>query len=134
MSAAARVLLLTDPGMAVHRPPGHPERPERLESAAAGVADGAAAAGAELLREVVVPATPALLHLVHPPGFVAALDAAAQRGGGGIDADTFLGAASMTAARVAPGGHARAAAAVLAGRGGGALPRVPPPGLPHAAG
>ena len=46
MTGAARVLLLTDPAMAGHRPPGHPERPERLDAVASGVADGAAAAGA----------------------------------------------------------------------------------------
>ena len=133
MSAAARVLLLTDPGMAVHRPPGHPERPERLEAVSLGVADGAVAGGAELLREAVVPAMPKLLHLVHPPGFVAALDAAAQRGGGWIDADTFLGAASMTAARLAVGATVQAAFAAVAGRAEVAFAVVRPPGH-HATG
>src|SRR3989304_262483 len=98
MAAVARVLLLTDPGMAVHRPPGHPERPERLDAVSAGVADGAAAG----------------------------------RGGGWIGADTFLGADSMTAARLAVGATAQAAAAVLAGRAQVAFAVVPPPG-PHAA-
>jgi len=48
MEASPRVLLLTDPGMGGHQPPGHPERPERLGAASTGVIDGAAAAGAVL--------------------------------------------------------------------------------------
>jgi len=132
MPTAPRVLLLTDAAMATHRPPGHPERPERLEAVALGVADGTAAAGARLERPSVAPAADELLKRVHPATHLAALDAAALRGGGWIDADTYLGPDSMRAARLAAGATVQAAEAVVRGEAAVAFAVVRPPGH-HAA-
>ncbi|HTE66864.1 MAG TPA: histone deacetylase [Candidatus Binatia bacterium] len=130
--ASARVLLLTDPAMAAHEAPGHPERPERLEAAALGVADGADAAGAELERPQVEPADDLALRLVHPAWYLEALDAAAARGGGWVDTDTHLGPRGMVAARLAAGATLQAALAVARGEASVAFAVVRPPGH-HAA-
>ncbi|MGZ8562464.1 MAG: histone deacetylase family protein [Candidatus Limnocylindria bacterium] len=128
MAAAPRVLLLTDPAMALHDPPGHPERPERLEAVAAGVADGAASAGATLERPPVAAADRVALTRLHPAGYLDLLDDAAQRGGGWIDADTHLGPDSMLAARLAAGATIEAALAVAGGEAAVAFAVVRPPG------
>ena len=123
-----RVLLLTDPAMEAHAAPGHPERPERLAPVADGVADGAAASGAELLREPVAPVEERDLHRVHPAAYLRLLDDAAAAGGGWIDADTFLGPGSMGAARLAAGGAVHAALAAARGKADVAFAAVRPPG------
>ena len=128
MVAAPRVLLLTDPAMTRHRPPGHPERPERLEAVAAGVADGAAVAGATLERAPVVAADRAALTRLHPAAYLDLLDDAARHGGGWIDADTHLGPDSMLAARLAAGATIQAALAVARGEAAVAFAVVRPPG------
>jgi acetoin utilization deacetylase AcuC-like enzyme len=120
--------LLTDPRMATHRPPGHPERPERLEAAAAGVEQGALEAGATLHRTAVEPIEPAILASVHPARFSAALDETARRGGGWIDQDTYLGPESADAARLAAGASVQGAMTVAAGRAAVAFAVVRPPG------
>lgn len=127
-----RVMLLTDPAMAAHAAHGHPERPERAEAAAAGVVDGAEATGAELTRPEVLPADAATLERVHPAAYLAALDAAVARGGGWIDADTYLAPDSMHAARLAAGATVQAARAAAEGTGSVAFAVVRPPGH-HAA-
>jgi acetoin utilization deacetylase AcuC-like enzyme len=128
MGTTPRVLLLTHEAMALHRPPGHPERPERLEAAASGVVDGAAAAGAALEHAAVEQADPVALERVHPGPYLELLDDAAERGGGWIDADTHLGPDSMTAARLAAGATIQAARAVAAGDAAIAFAVVRPPG------
>ncbi|HEX9634001.1 MAG TPA: histone deacetylase [Candidatus Limnocylindria bacterium] len=130
--APPRVLLLTDPAMAAHVAPGHDERPERLEAASLGVADGAAAGGAELDRPRVEPADDLALRLVHPAWYLESLDAAAARGGGWLDADTYLGPQSMVAARLAAGATLQGALAVARGEASVAFAVVRPPGH-HAA-
>jgi len=127
-SAPARVLLLTDPGMTAHAAPGHPERSERLEAAALGVADGAAVVGAELDRPRVEPADDLALRLVHPAWYLEALDAAAAGGGGWVDADTHLGPQTMVAARLAAGATLQGAQAVARGEASVAFAVVRPPG------
>jgi len=122
------VELLTDPRMATHRAPGHPERPERLDAAATGVEHGTARAGATLRRTAVEPIHPGILAAVHPPWFSDALDEVAKRGGGWIDQDTFLGPDSMAAARLAAGATVQAAATVSAGLASVAFAVVRPPG------
>lgn len=128
MATARRVRLLTDPAMARHHPPGHPERPERLEAAATGVVDGAQAAGATLDRPAVTAADRAALTRLHPGPFLDLLDEAAARGGGWIDADTHLGPDSMLAARLAAGATIEAALAVARGEVAVAFAVVRPPG------
>jgi acetoin utilization deacetylase AcuC-like enzyme len=118
--------------MAAHVAPGHPERPERLEAAAVGVADGAAAAGAELERPSVEPADDLALRLVHPPWYLESLEAAAARGGGWVDGDTHLGPQTVVAARLAAGATLQGALAVARGEADVAFAVVRPPGH-HAA-
>ncbi len=120
--------LLTDARMATHRAPGHPERPERLEAAATGVAQGTLQAGAALRRSIVEPIDPAILSAIHPAWFSTALDEVARRGGGWIDQDTYLGPDSTEAARVAAGASVQGALAVAAGRAAVAFAVVRPPG------
>jgi acetoin utilization deacetylase AcuC-like enzyme len=128
----ARVLLLTDAAMAAHAVPGHPERPERLQAAAEGVVDGAAAAGAVLERPSVAAADDEALLRIHPAWFVQGLEAAAARGGGWIDGDTFVAPGSMVAARLAAGATLQGAVAVANGDAEVAFAVVRPPGH-HAA-
>lgn len=119
-------LLLTDSTMARHAAPGHPERPERLAAAVAGVEAGAV--GAELRRPLVEPVDRTDLLAVHDAAYVEALDVAATRGGGWLDPDTYLGADSMVAARLAAGATLQAAAAVARGEADVAFAAVRPPG------
>jgi acetoin utilization deacetylase AcuC-like enzyme len=128
MTGTARVLLLSDPAMAGHRSPGHPERPERVDAVISGIADGAAAGGASLERARVEPAEPDALERVHPAPYLALLDDAAQQGGGWIDADTFIGPESMVAARLAAGATIQAAMAAAGGEAEVAFAAVRPPG------
>jgi acetoin utilization deacetylase AcuC-like enzyme len=132
MPAPGPIWLLTDDAMAAHGSPRHPERAERLGAVTCGVEDAAADLGSPLERPVVEPAIDADLELVHAPWYVAALVAAAGRGGGWIDPDTHVAEGSMRAARLAAG--ATLAAAVAAGHGTAriAFAVVRPPGH-HAA-
>ena len=124
----ARVQLLTNAHMAGHRPPGHPERPERIDAVDAGVADGAAEASAELQRPALVSADAEALERIHPAPYLALLDDAAVQGGGWIDGDTYIGPGSMLAARLAAGATIQAALAVAAGEAAVAFAVVRPPG------
>ena len=126
--AVARVQLFTDARMAGHRPPGHPERPERIDAVDTGVADGATEAGAELERPAVVPAAAEALERIHPAPYLELLDDAARQGGGWIDADTFIGPESMVAARLAAGATIQAAVAATGGEATVAFAAVRPPG------
>jgi acetoin utilization deacetylase AcuC-like enzyme len=131
MPEARRILLLTDAAMAGHRPPGHPERPERLEAAIQGVLDGARTANAVVERPTLLPADSEILSRVHPASFVTALDEAG-RSGTWVDGDTYVGPGSMEAARLAAGGSVQAGLAAIEGRARVAFAVVRPPGH-HAA-
>jgi acetoin utilization deacetylase AcuC-like enzyme len=126
--SSSRVVLLTDAAMALHRPPNHPERPERLAAVADGVVAGAEAAGASVERPSVEPASDGVLELVHPALYLSTLDEAARAGGGWVDVDTYLGADSMRAARLAAGATVQAATAVARGEAEVAFAVVRPPG------
>jgi acetoin utilization deacetylase AcuC-like enzyme len=122
------VLVRTDPGMALHAAPGHPERPERLDAVVQGVADGAARADARLQHGRVTAADDAALARIHEPWFISAIAGAAGRGGGWIDADTYVAAGSMDAARLSAGATMQGALAVARGQAALAFAVGRPPG------
>ena len=128
MAGTSRVLLLSDPGTAGHDPPGHVERPSRVEAAASGVVDAATAAGVALERPEIEPAGAAELERIHPAAYLALLDDAARHGGGWIDGDTYLGPDSMTAARLAAGATVQAGVAAARGDAQVAFAVARPPG------
>jgi acetoin utilization deacetylase AcuC-like enzyme len=122
---ARPIWLLTDTAMDVHQAPGHPERPDRREAAAAGVRD---AAGDRLVEAACVPASDAEVAAVHDVRAIALLEEADRRGGAWIDPDTFVAPGSLGAARLAAGATAQAARAVAAGDAEVAFAAVRPPG------
>jgi acetoin utilization deacetylase AcuC-like enzyme len=122
------VLLLTDPAMAAHAWPGHPERPERLEAVIAGVVDGAQNGEARFVQRSGAPATADQLESVHDPRYLELLDTEAAGGGGWLDPDTYAVTGSAAAARLAAGLAIEAAQAVRAGEADVAFAAVRPPG------
>jgi acetoin utilization deacetylase AcuC-like enzyme len=121
------VTLFTDAGMVEHRPPGgHPEKPERL---------------AAVLRQLkrtgllftcpageVREATDDELARVHSRDYLAAIHRVAGRGGGQVEADTWMSPGSERAARLAAGAAIGAASAVVEGDAKRAFCAVRPPG------
>ncbi len=95
---------------------GHPERPERI--AAVLEALRAPELTPHLSWVEAVPAERAALERVHPAAYLDALAALADRGGGALDPDTYLGAASWEAALASAGVAIRAVDAALARRAG----------------
>jgi len=122
------VLLLTDPAMAAHAWPGHPERPERIEAVEAGVADGVQAAGARLVQRSAAPATRDTLMRVHEGSYLEWLVARAAAGGAWLDPDTYLVEATPAAVWLAAGLATAAAEAVMSGEAAVAFAAVRPPG------
>ena len=91
----------------------HPERPDRLRAALAGVAD----VDTELLAEGHSPrrAERDELELVHSAAMIDRVSAIAEAGGGHLDADTAMGPASFDAARLAAGAVLSAVEQLAAG-------------------
>jgi acetoin utilization deacetylase AcuC-like enzyme len=120
-----RVALVTHPSSLDHRgPPSHPERPDRVEAAIAGV-------GQSTLITVPLTADPVdrdALLAVHDEAFVDALEQFCARGGGAIDLDTFAGEASWPAALNAAGAGATAVQALEAGAADVGFVAMRPPG------
>ena len=122
-----RVLVVASTAADGHDPaPGHPERPERLRA----VLDGVATAGLDAAMTVLEPrpATFAELAAVHAPGYLHALEALCQRGGGWLDGDTAAGPGSWAAATMAAGAGLEAVARLRAGEATAAFCAVRPPG------
>ncbi|MBI3203994.1 MAG: histone deacetylase [Myxococcales bacterium] len=118
--------LVDDPLFAEHRAPaGHPERPERLDAARAGLAKAHLGGGALTLppRD----ATDEELGRVHQAGYLDALGRAAG-GSGYLDADTYYCPASVAAARRAAGGVVGMVDALIDGSARFGLALVRPPG------
>jgi acetoin utilization deacetylase AcuC-like enzyme len=118
-----RALLVDDTRFDAHTPPGHhPERPERLVAARAGVRG----ASARFERVESRPATDDELARVHSPRFIEALSG--LRGESGyLDPDTYVSAGSVDAARLAAGSLVAMVDALVDGpiRKGVALLRPP---------
>jgi acetoin utilization deacetylase AcuC-like enzyme len=68
---------------------GHPERPQRFEAVLEALRRPDVAPIIEWVE--ASPADRSSLEVVHPPEYLDMLDALAERGGGALDADTFLG-------------------------------------------
>ena len=115
-----------DPLYLEHNLPGHPENRTRLERVMQTLADEGL-----LARMASIPPRPAdldLLRRVHRDSYLAALKQMAGRGGGHIDADTYVAAASYDAALLAAGGVVELVGAVLSGRVRNGMALVRPPG------
>ena len=119
------VWLLTDAAMDEHATAGHPERPHRRGAAADGVRH---AAGDALIEPTVEPIDRLILEKIHDPDYLALLDDAVERGGGWLDADTYLVPRSVRAATLAAGATLQAALAAATGAAEVAFAVVRPPG------
>ena len=80
---------------------GHPERPQRFEAVLEALRRPELAA---LISWVAAqPAERSAIERVHPPEYVSMLEKLAERGGGALDADTFLGPRSWESVLAAAG-------------------------------
>jgi acetoin utilization deacetylase AcuC-like enzyme len=121
------VLLVTHPRYVEHSAGRHhPERPERLGAVLDGVGD--AGLGEALVPVEARAASVAELERVHSTAHVEAIEALCRRGGGAIDADTAVVAASYEAARLAAGAGLTAVELLRAGEATAAFCAVRPPG------
>src|SRR5438445_300579 len=68
---------------------GHPERPQRFEAVLEALRRPELASFIEWVE--AAPATREAIERVHPAAYIDLLEAMDARGGGGLDADTFLG-------------------------------------------
>lgn len=121
------LLVVDDPRFERHRASSaHPERPERLEAARAGLYG---AAPAEQLRPLETrPATAEELGAVHGGAYVEELERELARGFGHLDADTFFSPDSRDAAWHAAGGAVQLVEAILAGEARRGIALLRPPG------
>lgn len=104
----------------------HPERPARLRAVLEGVA--AADLDTDLVRLDAVPAPQAAVLGVHDPLLLGTLQSVDTAGGGRIDPDTAMNAASLEAAMLAAGAGLVALDALGEGLGEAAFCAVRPPG------
>ncbi len=119
--------LYTHPAALAHvNPPGHPEQVARLERIAGALAAPTFAALERREAPLCAPEAPLL---AHPPGHVAAIEAASPAEGfARIDEDTSMSPGSLEAAQRAVGGACAAVDAVLAGEVHNAFVAMRPPG------
>jgi acetoin utilization deacetylase AcuC-like enzyme len=121
------VTLYSDRRMLDHVPkPGHPERPERLQMVLRQLERTGQAGRCEV--GVVRPATDAELARVHSRTYLDSLPTWEKRGGGQIEADTWMSAGTSLAARLAAGSAVEAVRGVIGGDDPRALCVVRPPG------
>ncbi len=120
-------LIVSHPCFLAHRTPaGHPERPDRLRVVAEVLEQERFR---ELLREEAPEAARETILLAHPPGHLAALEAAAPHDGlVQIDADTAMSPGTLEAALRGVGAGCHAVDAVLGGAVQNAFCAIRPPG------
>jgi len=104
----------------------HPERPDRLRAIQHGIADAGLTEALTMIE--ATPASRAAIEAVHPPGMVDLVERLAGEGGGRIDADTSVSAASHEAALLAAGAGLDAIARLDADEASAAFCAVRPPG------
>ncbi|MDR7434949.1 MAG: histone deacetylase [Armatimonadota bacterium] len=107
-------------------PPGHPERPQRLQA----IREALRERGAFDKFPVVAPQPVEwdLLAQVHRPEYIRLIEQAARRGGGMLDPDTAVSPKSYEIALLAAGGAVEAVRQVMEGRVQCAMALVRPPG------
>lgn len=121
-----KTAIVYDPFNLRHTLEGHPENFRRLESTWQLLQDDGILY--DLLR---VPSTPAPLDAilrVHTVQYIQRLQAISARGGGRIDADTYVNADSYQAALLAAGGLLNVTDAVLQGQASNGFALIRPPG------
>jgi len=115
-----------DPLFLEHNLTGHPENRARLEHVMATLAATGLLDRMALLRPR--PVDVELLTHVHSEDHVTTVRRLAGRGGGRLDADTYVGLASYDAALLAAGGAVELVRAVLDGRAHNGFALLRPPG------
>jgi acetoin utilization deacetylase AcuC-like enzyme len=121
------VTLFTDSRMLDHKPnPTHPEKPERLATVLRHL-DRTGISRRNPLKPVR-PATDEELLRVHSAEHLAAVEAFTAKGGGQIEADTWISPGSALAARLAAGAVVDAVSSVIEGPDRRAFCAVRPPG------
>jgi len=121
------VAFITHPDSVKHLTgPGHPERPERIPAVLEAVA--AADLDAVLQRITPEPVDDDLLASIHTPRYIDEVRRISRDGGGSLDPETVVSAASFDVARLAAGAAVAAARVVLGGEAPAAFAVVRPPG------
>jgi len=120
-----KALLYSHPACLLHDSGlGHPERPDRIGAALAGVR----ASGLEVSEREAPPAPVEVLYPIHQPEYVEHIEAACASGGRLLDPDTAVVAGSWEAALRAAGSGLAAIDDLRRGDGGMAFLAVRPPG------
>lgn len=119
-------LLYSDPFFLEHRTGHHPEHPRRLEAIMARLEREGLVARCS--RPTWRPAEQSLLLPVHSEAYLQRLARWAERGGGQVEADTVMSAASFEVARLAAGAACDAVDRVVSGEARSAFCLVRPPG------
>jgi acetoin utilization deacetylase AcuC-like enzyme len=120
-----RALLYSHPACLLHDNGfGHPERPDRIGAALAGVRSS----GLEIAEREAPPAPVEALSPIHHPEYVKRIEVACASGGGMLDPDTAVVAGSWEAALRAAGSGLAAIDDLRSGEGDVAFLAVRPPG------
>ena len=125
--------LFFDEDFLKHRtPPGHPERPERLERTWKRLQESGVLNDVEPRHPA--PIARDAVSKLHDPAVMKRIEMLIQQGGGDLDADTFVSPASLNAALKAAGAASEAVDLVVTGKHSNAFCLVRPPGhhaTPH---
>ncbi len=121
------VAVVDDASFDAHRPRGHhPERPERLSAARAGL--DAAIPESRRLPIEATPAAESELAAAHTRDYLRSLEDALARGSGHLDADTYFSPGTRDAAVRAAGAAARMARALVRREARAGMALLRPPG------
>jgi len=107
-------------------PPGHPERPQRLQTIRQVLQERGLSTRFPVFNPQPVHAD--LLEQVHRPGYIHLVEQVARAGGGMLDPDTAVSPRSYDVALLAAGGAVEAVRQVMEGRARYAIALVRPPG------